>query len=100
LWAIVAHFAIPNANKRGKKLRILSIIISITSYIVMSQAVVAAIADLEEYGLNDDTIFTLDRIQHAIDVAAWAEYTLFVGLILCLYSFEQDFLDLSNSSEE
>jgi hypothetical protein len=66
----------------------------------MNQAVVKAVSDLEQYGLEDDTIFTLDRIQDAIDVAAYAEYALFVGLILCLYSFEQDFLSLSGSVEE
>ena len=100
LWAVISHFAIPNANRRGKNLRRLSIGLSITSYIVMTQAVVRAFSDLDDYGLEDDTIFTLDRIQEAIDVAAFAEYALFVGLILCLYSFEQDFIALSNSTEE
>ena len=66
----------------------------------MTQAVVRAFSELDDYGLEDDTIFTLDRIQEAIDVAALAEYALFVGLILCLYSFEQDFIALSNSTEE
>ena len=57
----------------------------------MSQAIARAVAGLDEYGLEDDTIFTLDRIQYAIDVAAYAEYALFVALIMCLYSIEQDF---------
>ena len=60
VWAVVSHFAIPNANPRGKRI----------------------------------------RIQDAIDVAAYAEYALFVGLILCLYSFEQDFIAVSKSIEE
>lgn len=100
VWAVVSHFAIPNANLRGKRLRRLSILVSVVSYVIMNNAVVKAINDLEEYGLSDDTIFTLDRIQHAIDVAAYAEYALFVGLILCLYSFEQDFIALSKSVEK
>ena len=100
VWAVVSHFAIPNANPRGKRIRRLSILVSVVSYVIMNNAVVRAINDLEEYGLDDDTIFTLDRIQHAIDVAAYAEYALFVGLILCLYSFEQDFIAVSKSIEE
>ena len=100
VWAVISHFAIPSANPRGKQIRRLSIIVSAASYFIMNQAVVKAVSDLDEYGLEDDTIFTLDRIQDAIDVAAYAEYALFVGLILCLYSFEQDFLSLSGSVEE
>ena len=90
VWAVLSHFALPGGNKPGKKIRILAIVISIISYIVMSQAVVRAVSDLEDYGLQDDTIFTLDRIQYAVDVAAYAEYALFVALIMCLYSIEKD----------
>ena len=90
VWAILSHFALPGSNKPGKNLRICAILISIISYVVMSQAVVRAVAGLENYGLEDDTIFTLDRIQYAVDIAAYAEYALFVALIMCLYSIEQD----------
>ena len=66
----------------------------------MSQAIVRAVAGLENYGLEDDTMFTLDRIQYAVDIAAYAEYALFVALIMCLYSIEKDLLAESISSEE
>jgi hypothetical protein len=66
----------------------------------MSQAIVRAINDLESFGLEDDTMFTLDRIQYAVDVAAYAEYVLFAGLIICLYSFERDLISFNSSSEE
>jgi len=92
VWAIVSHFALPGKNKPGKKIRIYAILISVVSYIVMSQAIVRAVAGLEDYGLEDDTIFTLDRIQHAVDVAAYAEFALFIALIMCLYSIEKDLL--------
>ena len=100
VWAMLSHFALPGNNKPGKKLRICAILISIFSYVVMSQAVVRAVAGLEDYGLEDDTIFTLDRIQYAVDVAAYAEYALFVALIMCLYSIEQDLLAQPKSIEE
>ena len=99
VWAMLSHF-VPGNNKPGKKLRICAILISIISYVVMSQAVVRAVAGLEDYGLEDDTIFTLDRIQYAVDVAAYAEYALFVALIMCLYSIEQDLLAQPKSIEE
>ena len=99
VWGITAHFAVPYASQRSKNIRIFSVLLSIASYVVMSQAVVRAVSDLEAYGLEDDTIFTLDRIQYAIDVAAYAEYALFASLILCLYSFEQIF-NISDPSDE
>ena len=77
-----------------------AILISVISYIVMSQAIVRAVAGLENYGLEDDTMFTLDRIQYAVDIAAYAEYALFVALIMCLYSIEKDLLAEPVSSEE
>jgi uncharacterized membrane protein len=100
VWAILAHFALPGKNKPGKKIRIYAILISVISYIVMSQAIVRAVAGLDDYGLEDDTMFTLDRIQYAVDIAAYAEYALFVALILCLYSIEKDLLAEPMNSQE
>ncbi len=100
LWAILAHLALPNADKSGRRLRVIGILVSFISYIVMSQAIVRAIRDLDSFGLEDDTMFTLDRIQYAVDVAAYAEYALFAGLIICLYSFERDLLSFNSSNEE
>ena len=100
LWAILSHLALPNAHKSGRRVRVIGILVSFISYVVMSQAIVRAINDLESFGLEDDTIFTLDRIQYAIDVAAYAEYALFAGLIICLYSFERDLISFNSPNEE
>ena len=100
IWAILSHLALPNAHKSGRRVRIIGILVSFISYVVMSQAIVRAINDLESFGLEDDTMFTLDRIQYAIDVAAYAEYVLFAGLIICLYSFERDLISFNSSNEE
>lgn len=99
LWALLAHFSLPNANKKGRKVRVWGMLISLISYIVMTQSVIRAVKGLEKYGLEQDTIFTLNSIQSAIDVAAIAEYGLFVGLILALYSFEFDFRERSEELE-
>ncbi len=99
LWALLAHISLPNANPKGRKVRIWGMIISLVSYIVMTQSVIRAVKDLEKYGLEQDTILTLNSIQSAIDVAAIAEYGLFIGLITALYSFEFDFRKKLDESE-
>lgn len=90
VWALLAHFSLPNANQKGRKIRIWGMIISLVSFIIMTQSIIRATKDLEKFGLEGDTLFTLNSIQPAIDVAAYAEYGLFIGLIMALYSFEYD----------
>ena len=99
LWALLAHFSLPNANKKGRTVRQWSMLISLISYVVMTQSIIRAVKDLEKYGLEQDTIFTLNSIQSAIDVAAIAEYGLFIGLVVALYSFEFDFKESSDASK-
>lgn len=90
VWALMAHLSLPNANVKGKKIRIRGMIISLISFIIMTQSVIRAVKDLEKFGLEGETLFTLNSIQPAINVAAYAEYGLFIGLIMALYSFEFD----------
>ena len=90
VWALMAHLSLPNANVKGKKIRIRGMIISLISFIIMTQSIIRAVKDLEKFGLEGDTLFTLNSIQPAINVAAYAEYGLFIGLIMSLYSFEFD----------
>lgn len=90
LWALLAHLSLPNANQKGKKIRIWAMVVSLISFIIMTQSIIRAVKDLEKFGLEQDTLFTLNSIQGAIDVAAYAEYGLFIALIMALYSFEFD----------
>lgn len=99
LWALLAHISLPNANKKGRKVRIWGMMISLVSYVIMTLSIISAVKDLENYGLEQDTILTLNSIQSAIDVAAIAEYGLFIGLIVALYSFEFDFIKKLDESE-
>ena len=99
LWALFAHLSFPEANSSGRKVRIWGIAIAFVSFTIMSQSIVRAVKDLDKYGLTGDTIFTLNSIQDAVNVAAFAEYGLFLGLILALYSFEFDFNDKLKKSE-
>lgn len=91
LWALLAHLSLPKANKKGRAIRYWSLVIALFSYIIMTFSISRAIKELDNYGLENDTIFTLNSIQDAVDVAAYAEYGLFIGLVLALYSFESDF---------
>ena len=99
LWALLAHISLPNANKKGRKVRIWGMMISLVSYVIMTLSIISAVKDLENYGLEQDTILTLNSIQSAIDVAAIAEYGLFIGFIVTLYSFEFDFRKKLDESE-
>lgn len=99
LWALLAHLSLPKANSSGRKIRIAGMLIAFVSFIVMTQSIIRAIKDLDKFGLEGDTMFTLNSIQYAVDVAAYAEYSLFIGLILALYSFEADFRDKLSNSE-
>ena len=99
LWALLAHLSLPKANSSGRKIRIAAMWIALVSFVIMSQSIIRAIKDLEKFGLEGDTIFTLNSIQSAVDVAAYAEYGLFIGLILALYSFESDFRDKLKQSQ-
>ena len=99
LWALLAHLSLPKANSSGRKIRISGIGIAFISFIILSQSIIRAVKDLEKFGLEGDTILTLDSIQPAINVAAYAEYGLFLGLVLALYSFESDFKDKLKNSQ-
>lgn len=99
VWALLAHFSLPNANVRGKKIRVWGMVISLVSFIIMTQSIIRAIKDLENFGLEQDTMFTLNSIQGTVDIAAYAEYGLFIGLIMALYSFEYDIKNRNDESE-
>lgn len=99
IWALLAHLSLPKANSRGRKIRISGMIIALVSFVIMSQSIITAVKDLEKFGLEGDTIFTLNSIQTAVDIAAYAEYSLFFGLMLALYSFENDFKEKLKQSQ-
>ena len=100
LWALMAHLSLPKANKKGRNIRYWALSIAFISYIIMTQSIIRAVKDLENYGLEGDSIFTLNSIQYAVDIAALAEYGLFIGLILALYSFEADFRANQNAQSK
>tara|TARA_B110000444_G_scaffold179232_1_gene167994 strand:- start:8362 stop:9078 length:717 start_codon:yes stop_codon:yes gene_type:complete len=99
LWALLAHLSLPKANSSGRKIRISGMMIAFISFIIMTQSIIKAVDEVEEFGLEGDTIFTLHSIQSVVDLAVYAEYGLFIGLILALYSFEVDFRDKLADSE-
>ena len=51
----------------------------------MSQAVVRVLQVLRTTVWKMIQYLLSDRIQYAVDIAAYAEYALFVALIMCLY---------------
>jgi hypothetical protein len=89
LWALMAHLALPNAQKKGKILRWIAIIISFISFNVMTSALKDAVDGMSKAEAQD-ALIQLTPLQSAIDIAAPAEYFLVIGLFIALASFESD----------
>ena len=89
VWALVAHFALPNAQKKGKTLRWISIIVSFVSFNVMTSSLSNAVKGMSS-AERQDALIQLTPIQSAINIAAPAEYFLVIGLFLAIASFESD----------
>ena len=98
LWALMAHLAVPNAQKKGKVLRWIAMIISFISFNVMTSALKDAVKGMTKAEAQD-ALIQLTPLQSAIDIAAPAEYFLVIGLFIALASFESD-LQVSTSSDQ
>jgi hypothetical protein len=89
VWALVAHFALPNAQKKGKTLRWISIIVSFISFNVMTSSLSNAVKGMSS-AERQDALIQLTPLQSAINIAAPAEYFLVIGLFIAIASFESD----------
>jgi uncharacterized membrane protein len=89
VWAIVTHFALPNAQKKGKTLRWIAMIVSFVSFNVMTSSLGNAVKGMTS-AERQDALIQLTPLQSAIDIAAPAEYFLVIGLFLAIASFESD----------
>ena len=89
-WALVSHFALPNAQKKGKMMRWLAMVVSFISFNVMSATLAGAVKGMTT-AERHDALTQLTPLQSAIDIAAPAEYFLVIGLFIALASFESDF---------
>jgi len=89
IWALVSHLALPNAQKKGKVMRLIALIISFISFNVMSSALAEAVKGMTS-AERQDALIQLTPLQSAIDIAAPAEYFLVIGLFIALASFESD----------
>ena len=99
-WAVLAHFSLPNSNPKGRKLRLASLAIALTSLIVMTISIGRGIEQRRnELSVQPDMI-PLNELQPWIDVAAPAEFILFFSLLGCLASFTWDILGHTDQSEE
>jgi hypothetical protein len=98
LWALMAHLALPNAQKKGKVLRWVAMIISFISFNVMTSALKDAVDGMSKAEAQD-ALIQLTPLQSAIDIAAPAEYFLVIGLFIALASFESD-LEVTKSLDQ
>jgi len=98
LWALMAHLALPNAQKKGKVLRWIALIVSFISFNVMTSALRDSVKGMSKAEAQD-ALIQLTPIQSAIDIAAPAEYFLVIGLFIALASFESDLEDTTTSDQ-
>lgn len=89
-WAFITHLALPNAHKKGKIMRLVAIAISVISFNVMNSSIANAVKDMSREDAQTALVELSPEIQHAIDIAAPAEYFLVIGLFVALASFESD----------
>jgi hypothetical protein len=97
-WALVAHLALPNAQKKGKILRWIAMIVSFISFNVMTSSLKDSVKGMTKAEAQD-ALIQLTPLQHAIDIAAPAEYFLVIGLFIALASFESDFEVITTSDQ-
>ena len=99
-WAILAHFSLPNPNKKGRKLRLISLAMAFVSLSIMTISMSKGVQQRRsELDVQPDMI-PLNDLQPWIDVAAPAEYILFFSLLGCLASFSWDILEHTNQHED
>ena len=98
-WALVSHFALPNAQKKGKMMRWLAMIVSFISFNVMSATLAGAVKGMTS-DERHDALTQLTPLQNAINIAAPAEYFLVIGLFIALASFESDLQAMENVGQD
>ena len=99
-WAILAHFSLPHPNKKGRKLRLISLTTAFVSLSIMTMSMSRGVQQRRsELDVQPDMI-PLNDLQPWIDVAAPAEYILFFSLLGCLASFSWDILEHTDQLED
>ena len=99
-WAILAHFSLPHPNKKGRKLRLVSLTAAFVSLFIMTMSMSRGVQQRRsELDVQPDMI-PLNDLQPWIDVAAPAEFILFFSLLGCLASFSWDILEHTDQLED
>lgn len=99
-WAILAHFSLPNPNRTGRTLRLVSLFVAFVSLTTMTIAMSRGIEQQRRaYNIQPEMI-PLDDLQPWIEVAAPAEFILFFSLLGCLASFSWDIVKHTDQTED
>ena len=100
MWAVLAHFSLPNPHPKGRKLRLVSLATALISLIVMTISIGRGIEQRRNELSVQPEMIPLDDLQPWIDVAAPAEFVLFFSLLGCLASFTWDIIGQAGQSDE
>ena len=87
VWCVATHIGLPNARLNGKKIRYVSVSMSIIAFIGMFYAVGLGIERYPEFAEGN---WDMEKMQPYINWAAPFEYLMVFSFILTLKSFEQE----------
>lgn len=100
VWGVSTHFLIGSSSP-GIGMRKVGLSMAISGMTVLNTVIGYYLLTWDAGFLDTDSIVTtLNKIQPAINVAAPGEYLLFLGLVLCMASFERDMYAVEPQSEE
>jgi hypothetical protein len=98
-WSYTTHLALSDTKGSGHNIRKVWLVIGAGAFAVMNLSLMQPVKEyIIEGGIRDGrTIMNLS--QSAIQIAAIAEYVLFISLVVMLASFENDLASVQNAKE-
>jgi len=91
VWGSSTHLLFDLSMRAARTLRRIGLFLALIGFVVMNTVITLYVAfkraDLTK---NGSLQITLDEIQPAIDIAAPAEYLLFLGLVITMASIDRD----------
>lgn len=91
IWGSSTHLLFDLSMRTARTLRRIGLLLALIGFVVMNVTITLYVAfNRADLTKNGSLQITLDEIQPAIDIAAPAEYLLFLGLVITMASIDRD----------
>ena len=91
IWGSSTHLLFDLSMRTARTLRRIGLLLALIGFVVMNGTITLYVAfNRADLIKNGSLQITLDEIQPAIDIAAPAEYLLFLGLVITMASIDRD----------